>query len=242
MNEDRTYIVTFTDFVYAALLAYALDKLDRAFSSPSISIGFVSFAIVLMIYDWYGTHSLATHRRIGLTSISHDFISIGLYFGLVITGAESSIYFLLLMGLRGLNGVIFNCMLLRAPGNAYRRERLKSYNLSSSFMLIGFLLLFVVDTFLEVFSSLDRFIISIALWTIAYAVALIAESIYSAAVWWQQLKDIANSITELIREIVRRLILYGHGVKDKILSGASSLKRYAEQVKIRTLDLFKKNK
>src|SRR6267142_452471 len=134
MDNPRPYLITFPDLIYAALLSHALGILDRSLTVSFTSASFVLVAIILMIYDWYGEHWVALQRRVGSLSITLDFVALIIYFGLFFVGSQSSINFVLLLAARALRGIIINFILLRFNGDPGYRERLKSYNISSSMM------------------------------------------------------------------------------------------------------------
>lgn len=197
MNDNRPYIVTFTDLVYAALLSYGLDKLDQALSGNMPGSILVGYIILLMFYDWYGEHWLAVQRRVGTLSITLDIIALIIYFFLVYAGFASSIYYILLLAFRAFRGIVYNYILLKFEGNGEYKERLMSFNLSSSFMLIGYLVMFSLGITLLTFSSRGIFIIALVFWLTAYLVSYTIGSIYSSSSWWVKLNGIVKPLIQL---------------------------------------------
>ena len=229
-EDTKTYIVTFTDLVYASLLAYALDKLDKALGTPSLSLAFLIGTIIFMIFDWYGDHSLSVQRRAGTIAITLDFIAMAIYFAMIYSSVHFSIYYLPLMGLRGLRGMVFNYILIKLPGQPYRVERLKSYNLSSGFMFLTFTVLFIIDASMDSFSELERFLLASLIWLLAYGVALISEKIYSAASWWKKLIEMVNDYRLRIIYFLQRIWIFIQNCLKMLLDRINEIKRVMQKI------------
>lgn len=178
MDSRKQFFISFTDLIYAALLGYGLQEFDKALTSRSITAAFVATAILYLIYDWYGEHSLEVNTTLGSLAIQFDFVALIIYFGLIYYSTRATEYFILLMAARAARGIAINIILLRSGNPAYG-PRLKSYNVSSSLMAGLYILIFIIDVRLAHFTLVARFIISFGLWCLAYAAALTSEYIYS---------------------------------------------------------------
>jgi SAM-dependent methyltransferase len=178
MTERRQYVISFTDLVYAALLGYALQELGQTLAKADfVDSLFIVSAILYLIYDWYGEHSLEVNTTLGSLAIQFDFAALVIYFGLIYSGARASLFFSLMMALRAARGILINVVLLKSGNPAYG-PRLKSYNVSSGSMAALYLAVFAIDVIAIRLSSPVRLAISFGLWAAAYAAALISERLF----------------------------------------------------------------
>jgi ubiquinone/menaquinone biosynthesis C-methylase UbiE len=135
----------------------------------------VGTALLYLIYDWYGEHSLQVNTSLGITAIKFDFLALLLYFCLIYFSSDQSQYFALFMALRAARGIALNVILIRRESPF--APRLKSYNVSSGLMVFLFGLMFAIDEALK-FSQVQRLTISFGLWLFAYGAAIASERIF----------------------------------------------------------------
>jgi ubiquinone/menaquinone biosynthesis C-methylase UbiE len=177
MDRRRQYVISFTDLVYAALLGYALQQLDTVLTQQPVTAGIVSTAILYLIYDWYGEHSLEVNVALASRAIQFDFMALALYFGLIYCSTRASVFFMLFMAIRAGRGIIINLVLLHV-GNPQYAPRLKSYNVSSGVMASLYTIIFALDILVLHLTALERLVTSFGLWALAYASALVSERRY----------------------------------------------------------------
>ncbi|GGK73675.1 class I SAM-dependent methyltransferase [Mangrovihabitans endophyticus] len=183
------YVISFTDLVYAGLLGYGLQKLDMVIGRHWAEAALTGTALLYLIYDWYGEHSLEVNVSLGAAAIRLDFIALFIYFGLIYFSSGSSQYFAIFMALRAARGIVINVILIRRSSS--HAARLHSYNVSSGLMTVLFVAMYAVDTVVG-FSPVVRLAASFALWLFAYAAALASERIFAGRI----ARRIADSVPE----------------------------------------------
>lgn len=177
-QNDKYYIITFTDLIYAALLAYSLTLLHSAFEEISYTTLVIVFSVILLVYDWYGEHLIAVQRKVGTAATVFDFAAFLIYFGLLYTSAQVSYYVFLFMAIRALRGLIYNFMLMAKQPAVLERMKLKSWSISSSLMLLTYFGLFIATIYDVALCDIVFIISLISIWAVSYLIAYILEKTY----------------------------------------------------------------
>ena len=239
MNNERSYLITFIDLLYAAIISYGLSVLHKSLENQTISSAFVIFAIVLAMHDWYGEHWVAITKKIGAISTIFDFIALMIYFGLIFFGSSSSLYFLALLAFRALRGIILNIILLTKHLISIEATRVRAWNISSIAMFIAYAITFSIgfwDSSFS-FSEIEVLLVSISIWISSYIIFYVAEFIGNNTKrldkYIQNISSIVGRFPARIEKILRQfrhtntlLINKAHNIssKEKIHNNKGTLK------------------
>ena len=173
----RAHVITFTDLVYASLASYGLPLFDAALKrGDGWAVACLGMASVWMFYDWYANHFFAVEQHLGAKNIPFDAISFFQYAGLLYASALTSPWIFFFLAIRALRGIVYNELALRRGEGPRAAARLRSYNFSSGFMVLAYTPLFIWDVSCDIFDAGLRLGIAIAIWALAYAIAIFAEA------------------------------------------------------------------
>lgn len=185
LSQDTRYVVEFTDLIYAALLSHSLSVLNSIFNDDPealeifIDSFLVSFAIMLLIYDWYGEHFLSVHRRTGSVSVIFDFVAFLSYFGILFSANQRSSYLFLFLALRGARGLVLNYLLYFNNVNRNELGKLISWSVSSSLMVLIYLILFFYDILITDIVIWLYVSSVVGVWLVSYAIAIFIERLFN---------------------------------------------------------------
>jgi hypothetical protein len=175
-TEPSPHVLTFTDLIYAALSSYALPLFDSAADRrDKWAVGYLAVAAIWMFYDWYANHYFGIDANLGARNIPLDLVSFFQYAGLLYTAARTSPWVHLFLAIRGARGIAYNEIALRTGKGPRDPERLRSYNYSSGFMVVTYSGLLVFELSRGQLRVGERLIAAIAIWLMAYGIALFVE-------------------------------------------------------------------
>lgn len=175
--QSRTYVLTFTDLVYAALAAYGLELTATALDHHDYwAVAYLGAGGVWMFYDWYANHYFASDEDLGAKNLPIDFVGLILYAGLLYASSKTSAWLFVFLAIRGLRGIVHNEMTLRYGTGRHDVERRRSYNYSSGFMVATYIPLFLYDKYFRPWDVGGRFGVAVGIWLIAYGIALLVEA------------------------------------------------------------------
>ncbi len=139
LKEDSLYFVTFTDLIYAILLGYGISLLHHGVLEKQVGpVLLVMFSLILVVYDWYGTHLLDPRRRAGVASVILDFVAFFIYFGVLLSSAQSSFYLFLFLAARAARGLLHDLLVLQKLPKPPEKIKLQAWTISSTSMLISY--------------------------------------------------------------------------------------------------------
>jgi hypothetical protein len=177
MTADRTYLVSFTDLIYALLVGYAISLMHTSLlRSDGPALALEVFAALLVVYDWYGEHLLSTQKKAGVAAILFDFAALLIYFGLLFAAFTRLPVVLLLLAGRGARGLVYNAVLFIKRPNRVDKSKLIAWTISSSLMVLVYVLIYLLAPPLK---GYWLFVGGSTVWAGTYAIALAAESLLS---------------------------------------------------------------
>lgn len=199
-STNSSHLITFTDLIYAALISYGLFILQSSIDMPIVNLGFATFAIMLLCYDWYGEHFLSIQVKVGGLLLFFDFISLFSYFFLLWASVNNSLFYSFVLVIRALRGLAVNVLILPKHEDILLRSKIKSYNVSSGLMIFAYASVFVYDN-VGFLAPNERLLWCVGIWVAAYVASFVFEAVFAKAAWTNAAYGFAVSITSGIARL-----------------------------------------